>query len=196
METSAKLLFALSLLGVAQALLLAAALLSIKRGDRIANRFLAAFVSVIAIGVGGATLATDRFIPSFPHFLKIQDPIYVLGAPLLYLYVSTLIKGRSKSGKKDILHFIPFILCLLYFIPFYFQSGEPKLFSVGSNFDYWARGSYIRSITLIVQFIIYLALVAALLISYQRKLRQQSSPSKSPSYSRSDFCWRPQQPFG
>lgn len=177
METSAKLLFALSLLGVAQALLLGAALLSIKRGNRIANRFLAAFVIVIAIGVGGATVATDRFIPLFPHLLKIQDPFYALGAPLLYLYVRTLIKG-SRSGKKDVLHFIPFLLCLLYLIPFYFQSGEAKLFSVSSNFDYWARWSYVRSMTLIIQFITYLALVAAMLISYQRKLRQQSSPSE------------------
>lgn len=178
METSAKLLFALSLLGVAQALLLAAALLSIKRGNRSANRFLAAFVIVIAIGVGGAAVASDRFIPLFPHLLKIQDPFYVLGAPLLYLYVRTLFKGSSRSGKKDVLHFIPFLLCLLYLIPFYFQSGEAKLFSVASNYDYWARWSYIRSITLIVQFITYLALIASMLISYQRKLRQQSSPAE------------------
>jgi hypothetical protein len=38
---------------------------------------------VIAIGVGGATMATDRFIPLFPHLLKIQDPFLVLGPPLL-----------------------------------------------------------------------------------------------------------------
>src|SRR5258706_3832612 len=131
METSAKLLVALNFLGVAQALLLAAALLSVKRGNRVANRFLGAFVVVLAIGVGGATMASDWFILRYPHFLKIQDPFYLLGAPLLFLYVRTLINGRSVSGKKDLLHFIPFALCLIYFIPFYFQSGEAKLFSVG-----------------------------------------------------------------
>jgi hypothetical protein len=62
METSAKLLAALNLLGVAQALLLAAALLTVKRGERLANRFLAAFVTVLAIGVGGATMASEPFI--------------------------------------------------------------------------------------------------------------------------------------
>ena len=100
METSAKLLVALNLLGVAQALLLAAALLSVKRGNRIANRFLAAFVIVIAIGVGGATMASDRFIIQYPHLLKIQDPFYLLGAPLLFLYVRTLIKGRVGIRKE------------------------------------------------------------------------------------------------
>ncbi len=178
METSAKLLFALSLLGVAQALLLGAALLTVKRGNRIANRFLAAFVTVLAIGVGGATMASDRFIPLYPHLLKIQDSFYVLGAPLLFLYVSTLIKGKAGSGKKDLLHFLPFALCLLYLIPFYFQSGDAKLFSVASSFDYWARWSYIRSTTLIVQFIIYLSLIAAMLVAYTRKLKQRASPAE------------------
>ncbi len=179
METSAKLLVALNLLGVAQALLLAAALLSVKRGNRVANRFLAAFVIVIAIGVGGATMASDEFIPLFPHLLKIQDPFQLLGAPLLFLYVRTLFKGTTGSGKKDLLHFLPFALCLVYLLPFYFQSGEAKLFSVGAYYDYWARWSFIRSTTLIVQFIIYLSLIAWMLAAYSQKLKRQTSPSEA-----------------
>ena len=176
METSAKILFALSLLGVAQALLLAAALLSIKRGNRIANRLLAAFVIVVAIGMGGATMASDRFIPLFPHFLKIQDPFYFLGAPLLFLYVRTLLK-RAGFIKKDLLHFVPFILCLGYLLPFYFQSGESKLVSVGANFDYWARWSAIRSTTLMVQFITYLLLIARMFIHHSRLVKREPSPA-------------------
>ena len=178
METSAKLLVALNLLGVAQALLLGAALLTVKRGNRIANRFLAAFVIVIAICVGGATMATDRFIPQYPHLLKIQDPFMLLGAPLLFLYVRTLINGRAGSGKKDLLHFLPFALCLLWLLPFYFQSAEAKLFSVGSYYDAWARWGYIRSATLIVQFIIYLSLIARMFVGYRRKLKRQTSPDE------------------
>jgi AraC-like DNA-binding protein len=178
METSAKLLVALNLLGVTQALLLGAALLSVKRGNRVANRLLAAFVIVIAIGVGGATMASDRFIPLYPHLLKIQDPFYILGAPLLFLYVRTLVKGRAGFGKKDLLHFLPFVLCLLYLLPFYFQSGEAKLVSVATQYDFWARWSYIRSTTLIVQFVIYLSLIAAMLVAYSRKLKQQTSPAE------------------
>jgi AraC-like DNA-binding protein len=179
METSAQLLVALNLLGVAQALLLAAALISLKRGNRIANRFLAAFVTVIAISVGGATMASDRFIIEYPHLLKIQDPFYSLGAPLLYFYVRTLLKGRSALGKKDLLHFLPFALCLLYLLPFYFLSSKAKLFSVGAHYDYWARWSYIRSTTLILQFIIYLFLIARMLVTFSRKPEHQTSPAEA-----------------
>ena len=177
METSFKVFAALDLLGVAQALLLASVLLSVKRGNRTANRLLAAFVIVIAIGVGGATLASDQFILLYPHLLKIQDPFYFLGAPLLFLYVRTLITRRARSGKKDLLHFVPFALCLLYLTPFYFQSGAAKLFSVRSHFNFWQRWSYVRSATLIVQFIIYLALTASLLAAYTRRLKRQISPA-------------------
>ena len=178
METSAKLLFALNLLGVAQALLLAAALLSVKRGNRIANRLLAGFVIVVAIGVAGATMATDRFILLYPHLLKIQDPFFFLGAPLLFLYVRTLIKGRAAISRKDLLHFLPSVLCLLYLLPFYLQTTEGKLFSVGSYFDYWKRWSEIRSVVLIVQFISYLSLIARMYLTYTRKLKRQTSPAE------------------
>jgi len=177
MKTSFNLFAAVDLLGVAQALLLASVLLSVKRGNRTANRLLAAFVIVIAISVGGATMASDQFILLYPHLLKIQDPFYFLGAPLLFLYVRTLIIGRSGSGKKDLLHFLPSGLCLVYLTPFYFQSSAAKLFSVGSYFYFWQRWSYVRSATLILQFIIYLSLIAWMLAAYTRRLKRRISPA-------------------
>jgi AraC-like DNA-binding protein len=177
METSAKLLAALNLLGVAQALLLAAALLSVKRGNRIANRFLAAFVIVLAIGVGGSTMASEPLIFLYPHLLKIQDPFTFLALPLLFLYIRTLITGGSGSGKKDLLHFIPSGLCFLFLAPFYFQSGEAKLISIGSDSYFWHRWGYVRSTTLIVQAVIYLSLIALMLLAYSRRLKRQTSPA-------------------
>ena len=177
METSAKLLAALNLLGVAQALLLAAALLSVKRGNRIANRFLAAFVIVLAIGVGGSTMASEPLIFLYPHLLKIQDPFTFLALPLLFLYIRTLITGRSGSGKKDLLHFIPSGLCFLFLAPFYFQSGEAKFISIGSYSYFWHRWGYVRSTALIVQAIIYLSLIALMLLTYTRRLKRQTSPA-------------------
>ncbi len=177
MPTSFKLLAALALLGVAQALLLASVLLSIKRGNQTANRLLAAFVIVIAIGLGGATLASGPFILIYPHLLKVQDPFFLIGAPLLFLYIRTLITRRAWSGKKDLLHFIPFGLSLLFLLPFYFQSSEAKVFSVGSYFPFWQRWSYIKSTTLLVQFVVYLSLVARMLAAYTRRLKPESSPA-------------------
>ena len=174
METSAKLLFALSLFGVAQALLLTAVLLTVNRGNRMANRFLAGFVAVLAIGVGGSMMASEPLIFLFPHLLKIQDSMQFLAAPLLFLYIRTLLKG-SPPDKKDLLHFIPFVLALMFLVPFYFQSGETKFVSISSYSDFWRRWTYIRSTTLLIQVITYLSLIAVMLAAYSRRLKRQPS---------------------
>ncbi len=58
MEGSVKVLAILNLLGAAQGILLAIALLSIKRGNRWANRLLAAFVTTTVFQILGAILFT------------------------------------------------------------------------------------------------------------------------------------------
>jgi AraC-like DNA-binding protein len=132
---------------------------------------------VLAIGVAGATIASGPFILFYPHLLKIQDPFYLLGTPLLFLYIRTLITGRSWSGRKDLLHFIPSGLCFLFLAPFYFQSSKAKLFSVGNYFYFWQRWTYVRSTTLIIQFIIYMSLMAWMLAAYSRRLKRGASPA-------------------
>ena len=123
-------------------------------------------------------MASDRFILQYPHFLKIQDPFTLAGAPLLFLYIRTLIKGHAGLSKKDLLHFIPFGLCLVFLLPFYFQSAGAKLLSVGSHFDYWKRWSEIRSVTLILQFITYLSLIAWMFIAYTRNLKREPAAAQ------------------
>jgi AraC-like DNA-binding protein len=173
METSFKLLAALDLLGVAQALLLASVLLSVKRGNRTANRFLAAFLIAIAISVGGATLSNMQFVLLFPHLLKIQQPFYFLGAPLLFLYVRALISRKSGLEKKDLLHFIPFSLCVLYLVPYYLQSSEAELHPASS---YYGQPWYIvRSALLLFQFLVYLILIVSTVVSYSRRVKNQTS---------------------
>jgi len=175
METSFKLLAALNFLGVAQALLLASALLSVKRGNRTANRFLAAFVVTIAIIVSGATLDKTQFALLFPHLRKIQQPFYFLGAPLLFLYVRALVSRKSGLEKKDLLHFIPFILCVLYLIPYYLQSSEAELDPAST---YYGQPWYIvRSASLLFQFLVYLILMVSTIFSYSRRVKNQTSPT-------------------
>jgi AraC-like DNA-binding protein len=103
MRFSLNLLLILNLLGAAQALLLACALFSIKRGNLTANRILAAFALVIAISIGGVTLNKTPYIGLFPHLNKIHQPFYFLGAPLLFLYVRALLLRQTGFKRKDLL---------------------------------------------------------------------------------------------
>lgn len=161
----------LCLLGVAQGLLLAFVLITSKRGNRTANRILAAIAVTISITVGATILGYTRYFHIYPHLNRISHPFDFLGAPLLFLYVKALI-FRSKVGKKDLLHFVPAVLCFLYLVPFFLQSAEYKIASRSST-DWY----YTRSALVISQFLVYLVVIIVILVRYSRALKRQKSTS-------------------
>jgi AraC-like DNA-binding protein len=167
MKPSLDLLIILNFLGAVQALLLACVLFSIRRGNRTANRILAAFALVIAVSIGGVTLSTTPYIRLLPHLSKIHQPFYFLGPPLLFLYVRALVLRRQVFQRRDLLHFIPFVLCAIYMMPYYLQNGADKL-NLRSAY-YGVPWFGVRSALLLLQFLIYLTLIAFMLVSYSRK---------------------------
>ncbi|MGH9839207.1 MAG: hypothetical protein ACREEM_10520 [Blastocatellia bacterium] len=69
-----KVLAILNLPGAAQGILLAIVLLSIKRGNRLANQLLAAFVATTAFQILGAILFTTKYINDFPQLSRLHHP--------------------------------------------------------------------------------------------------------------------------
>jgi hypothetical protein len=116
----------LNLLGAAQGVLLALALLTTKSGRQSANRLLAALTLTIAIAVSGAVLLTSNYIFAFPHLSRLHHPFVFLAAPLLFLYIRELTARERKFTRKDFLHFIPFVACLVYLLPYYLQNGHRR----------------------------------------------------------------------
>lgn len=173
MPTSFNLLALLDLLGVVQALLLASVLLTIKRGNIAANRLLAAFLITLAISIGGATLGSTEFHDLLPQLRKAHQPFYYLGGPLLFLYIATLIRGKAPTGKKQLLHFIPFVLCFIYVIPYFFLNAEAR---VQADITYYGWTWYIfKSAVLLVQFLSYLILTVWSVVVFSRKVAAQPS---------------------
>ena len=52
------------------------------------------------------------------HFL----PLYYLSGPMLFFYVRSTLKDNSQLSKIDLLHFIPFLIGLIYILPYSFES--------------------------------------------------------------------------
>jgi len=167
MNSFVKVLAVVNLLGAAQGILLAAALLTIKRGNHMANRLLAAFIAVMAVLVSGALVFTTRHVLAYPHLSYLHHPFLYLIAPLLFLYVRTLTTSEDRFARKDWLHFLPFALCLIYLLPFYLQSAEAKL-AVFNSLEYerwylWRHG------LALIQVIPYLSLTVVRLIRFARQ---------------------------
>lgn len=178
MQPSLNLLAILNLLGAAQGLLLTLALATAKGGNRTANRLLAALTLTITVVVTGAVLLATGYVFVFPHASRIHHPFVFLAGPLLFLYIRTLTTGEHRFARRDFLHFIPFALCLVYLLPFYFQSSAAKLSKLWAEYYEQSLGVwyYVRSAAFIAQFFIYLILIVVTLVRYSRKVEDRNSP--------------------
>lgn len=174
-EPALSFLGVLNLVGATQGLLLGLALLSTKGENKTANRLLAALTFTISIIVSGAVLLTSNYFFVYPHLSRIHHPFVFLAGPLLLLYIRELTSPGTRFERKDFLHFIPFALCLMYLLPYYFQGSKGKLGVLSSEYLQESLGHwyYIRSSLFIIQFLIYLVLIVITINQYSRKVKRR-----------------------
>ena len=167
----------LNLLGAAQGLLLALALLNSKDGNRTANRLLAALTLTISIIVSGAVLLSSKYVFVYPHLSRIHHPFVFLAGPLLYLYLRELISNGKGFERKDLLHFVPFAVFLIYLLPYYLQSRKSKLDVLSSEYVQVSLGQwyYVRSSLFIIQFLVYLVLIVLTIVQFSRRAKKLDS---------------------
>jgi AraC-like DNA-binding protein len=112
--------------GMFLAAFLAAILLA--RSEKVkSNRFLAALALSVGISVCYGVLFTTGLYRVLPHLVKCYIPPQFLIGPLLYFYVVTLLEPEAQIKRSYYLHFIPFILSLLYLVPFFAQTAQAKI---------------------------------------------------------------------
>ena len=167
----------LNLLGAAQGVLLALALLTTKGGNQTANRLLAALTLTISIVVSGAVLITSNYVFVYPHLSRIHQPFVFLAAPLLFLYIRELTSGGKRWHPKDFFHFLPFVICTIYLLPYYFQNRTAKLRIVSLEYlqESFGQWYYLRSALFITQALVYLILIVLVIVKYARQVKERTS---------------------
>lgn len=131
-EAFVNLFIIFSLLGVGQALFLVILLLGFRQKDQLPNILLSILLIDFSIGLLGTTLGASGYYARWPHLIRVAEPFVFMYGPLLYLYVRSLIK--DKISWRSTLHFVPFVLALVFTIPFFLQSGPEKVAFVESYF--------------------------------------------------------------
>lgn len=128
MDTGFKLLSTLTLLGAAQGLFLALALLNTKSGDTRAHRILALLTFVFSMDLGEEYLYQTGFFESTPNLLHLLAPIDLLYGPLIYIYVLRLTDPEKLGANaKAYRHFLPVLIGIVMLLPFFLMDGSEKL---------------------------------------------------------------------
>lgn len=156
MELSIDLLSLVTLLGAGQALLFAFVLVGIKRGNVLANRLLAALLLVFSVILVWNMLLHTRYLLKYPHLAQMHVPLQFAIGPLIYLYIGKTLSGQTKLSRIALLHFIPPVLCLIYLLPFYFQSEGYKVAYLTSALTSYPREWYIRTGLVLLQGTLYM----------------------------------------
>ena len=95
----------------------------------------------------------------------------------MFLNVRVATSGDSRLRRKDILHFIPFVLCAMYYAPLYLQSREQKLdYIIDALQNYPPVEWRIRSLLLACQALPYIILTVLMFLAHNRKEKDSSSP--------------------
>jgi len=106
-------------LGATQGIILSVVILTIRRDHQLANRILASILIVFSISIVLHTLSHINSELNLPHHEGIISILFYLIGPLIYFYVQALTIPDFVITKKDYLHLIPFIVCLIIYFPFY-----------------------------------------------------------------------------
>lgn len=91
------------------------------------DRILAAFLLAASYCALLYLLIISETIFSVPHLFKTAAPVNFLLPPLAFLYVRSVLQNETKFSRKDIFHWIPFLIVLANYLPFYFSSEGVKL---------------------------------------------------------------------
>lgn len=105
------------LLGAIHGLFLALVLIQ-KKVNRLPNILLGLLMIVFSIDLGMAGFQSLGLHQQYPNFIGIDYPVTLLYGPLLLLYVKSMRDGLSKLKFIDYLHFLPFLILLIYMVPF------------------------------------------------------------------------------
>ncbi len=149
-------------------------LLNLKKGNRLNQLLLSAFLFVNAMFLTGYLLFSfsEYIMPVGVHFFFIGTSFGFLFGPLLFLYTRSLTSDHFRLTKYDLLHLIPFaVYNLLYANYFYFQPAaiKIKLLESGTVLPY-PLGFWV-GLTMNLQILIYMTLTLIAVLRYSRSIK-------------------------
>jgi AraC-like DNA-binding protein len=150
-----------------------------KRVAQQANRILALALFACALHLIEYGAAISKLTLIYPHLVALSYPLLFCIAPLYYLFLAELIQKSKSTTPKKVRHFIPAILVLVAFIPFYIQSAEEKrafILSLASQESVKVPlAQWVIMYGHIVQLFIYSFLAIGLLKKIQNEVKQRFS---------------------
>lgn len=166
MESSFTTIEIILLIGAVQGFVLAFVLFTSKKAKALPNRLLSILLIIFSLNIIIHTVSHGNHPWHIPHHETIITLLFFLVGPLLYLYAKLLTITPQHINRKDLLHFLPFVIFLIISFPLYI---------VSINMDKPVAFLLIIMDSVIVHIILYMILSIMLLRKHALKIKQSFS---------------------
>jgi AraC-like DNA-binding protein len=180
-EPSISLFSVFLLLGVAQAVFLSFSLLSANKGNREANRYLAALLLLFGVILCNEFLDQSLYGLFMIQLMVVCFPVDLLLGPLIWFYVLKITeKTGALSSLPKVVHLLPFVINEIAFIPKLLEAGETDFllthpeFIEGNQIQAWII-SDVFILFAVIQVMLYLVLSLRLLSKHRASIGNQFS---------------------
>jgi AraC-like DNA-binding protein len=162
-----------ALMGALQGAILASVLWT--RGTTRANRWLALLMALVSLRLVNQFAYRSPYPGSIPLSPRFTVPLLFTFAPLLFLYLRTLVRPAEGARAADVVHFLPALAVLAYCAPFYWAvAREPA--AVWASYGQALRWeSTVLNGVIVVQTGWYFVRIRQLLPAYDRRAREVAS---------------------
>jgi len=144
----------------------------LRNGNSRAHTLLALLLLCFLPMLGEELIEVSGLTPRWPHTVALSITVDFLMAPLLLFYAVSLTDPARPRTRRDLLHFIPFLLALLVLTPFYLTNGQQKL-------ALFESGLPVRlQIVIAAKIIVAAAYLTAVIRHLRRFLRSAASPEE------------------
>ncbi len=140
-----------------------------------------ASVEVLTNGLNSLTLSGgNSFFDQFPVLHFIYKPLYCLWVPLFYFYIRYCFSSGFKLNKKHLIHFIPFVAFLIFFLLIWMLKGNHYIWE-----NLYQQGTFLNNtalavdLTVKVQYLFYNFLTIRLLFHIEKKRTLQKQTASS-----------------
>jgi len=93
--------------------------------NRRPNQILSLLILALSLIILGTSLGATGMYKAAPHLIRIGAPFVLLLGPVMLFYITALRIGKVPSIQW--LHLLPFLIYLIWLLPFYFSSAEEKI---------------------------------------------------------------------
>lgn len=157
------------IIGVFQGLFITPLLL---RKKTTAGRWLTLLVHTLTLLLLNELALNVRFYRIWPHFLGFSFPLMYLIGPIYFFYIKSLLFKQFKTRWVHLLHLIPFLLMVVYQLPFYATSRIEKINRLDASLS---ATEYDVSISFIIPIALHVVQTLFYLILANRELRKVNS---------------------